>query len=487
MRWKYVLHVIGALVACVGLTMVFPLAWAFYYHDGTAGPISLSMSITVIAGVLTFFLFRDPEASRSQSVMTHREGMAIVALGWFAAGAFGGLPFYLGGTFESVVDCVFESLSGFTTTGSSVLSDIEAVPRGILFWRSLTHWLGGMGIIVLSLAILPFLGVGGMQLYKAEVPGPVPDKLKPRIKDTAMTLWKVYVLFSAIETLLLLIGGMDLFDALCHTFGTMATGGFSTMNTSVAAFHSAYIDWVITIFMLIAGVNFTLHYMLLKWRPSAMFKDPEFRVFSVLVLVAVVVITLFVYFGGNYDTVSDAVRYTSFQVASIVTTTGFATADYELWPPITQGILLVFMFIGGCAGSTGGGMKVMRVMLLAKHSYKELFRLIHPRSVSRIKMGNTVVQDDVISGVWGFFMLWVGLLVIAAFIVAGTGVDVVTSFAASLACIGNIGPGIGGVGPTDNFAWMPDTAKWVLTFCMVLGRLEIYTVIILFVPEFWRK
>lgn len=487
MRWKYVLHVIGALVACVGLTMVFPLAWAFYYNDGTASPIALSMLITVTLGVVVFFVFRDPEASKSQSVMTHREGMAIVALGWFAAGAFGGLPFYLAGTFETVVDCVFESLSGFTTTGSSVLNDIEAVPRSILFWRSLTHWLGGMGIIVLSLAILPFLGVGGMQLYKAEVPGPVPDKLKPRIKDTAMTLWKVYLLLSVIETVLLLFGGMDLFNALCHTFGTMATGGFSTMNTSIAAFNSAYIDYVITIFMLIAGINFTLHYMLLKRRPSVIWKDPEFRVFAALVLTAVIVITIAVYAGGNYDTMADAVRYTSFQVASILTTTGYATADYELWPGLTQGILLFFMFVGGCAGSTGGGMKVMRIMLLVKHSYRELFRLIHPRSVSRVKMGTTVVQDDVMSGVWGFFILWIGLFVLAAFVVAGTGVDVVTSFAASLACIGNIGPGIGGVGPTDNFAWLPDTAKWMLTFCMVLGRLEIYTVIILFVPEFWRK
>lgn len=487
MRWKYVLHIIGALIACVGLTMVLPLIWAFYYNDGTATPLASSMGITIVTGVLMFFVFRDPEASRSQSIMTHREGMAIVALGWFAAGAFGGLPFYLSGTFETVVDCVFESLSGFSTTGSSVLANIEAVPRSILFWRSLTHWLGGMGIIVLSLAILPFLGVGGMQLYKAEVPGPVPDKLKPRIKDTAMTLWKVYVMFSALETLLLMLGGMDFFNALCHTFGTMATGGFSTMNTSVAAFDSAYIDYVITIFMLIAGVNFTLHYMMLKWRPSVMWKDPEFRVFVGLVVISTIIITIAVYLGGNYDNMADAVRYTSFQVASILTTTGFATADYELWPGVAQAILLFFMFIGGCAGSTGGGMKVMRIMLLVKHSYKELFRLIHPRSVSRVKMGNTVVQDDVISGVVGFFILWIGLFAIAAFIVAGTGVDVVTSFAASLACIGNIGPGIGGVGPTDNFAWLPDTAKWVLTFCMVLGRLEIYTVIILFVPEFWRK
>ena len=486
MRWKYVLCIIGALVACVGMTMIFPLAWGLYYHDGSAHPLALSMIITILTGGLMFIVFRDAESSKS-SVITHREGMAIVALGWFAAGFAGGLPFYVGGVFESVVDCVFESLSGFSTTGSSVLTNIEAVPRGLLFWRSLTHWLGGMGIIVLSLAILPFLGIGGMQLYKAEVPGPTPDKLKPRIKDTAMTLWKVYLLFSAVETVLLLIGGMDLFDALCHTFGTMATGGFSTRNASVAAFDSAYIDYVITVFMLIAGVNFSLHYLLLKGRPSAMFKDPEFRVFALMITAFAIVITIAVYAGGNYDTVADSVRYTSFQVASILTTTGFATADYELWPGVTQAILLFCMFVGGCAGSTGGGMKVMRITLLCKQSYQELFHLIHPRSVSHVKMGKTVVKDDVLSGVWGFFILWIGLFVLAAFVVAATGVDVVTSFAASLACIGNIGPGIGGVGPTDNFAWLPDTAKWVLTFCMVLGRLEIYTVIILFVPEFWRK
>lgn len=485
MRWKYVLHIIGALIACVGITMIFPLGWGIYYSDGTALPLLYSMAITLASGGLLFFLFHDPAASKA--AMSHREGMAIVALGWFVAGAFGGLPFYIAGTFETVVDCVFESLSGFSTTGSSVLVNIEAVPRGILFWRSLTHWLGGMGIIVLSLAILPFLGIGGMQLYKAEVPGPAPDKLKPRIKDTAVTLWKVYLVFSAIETVLLMFGGMDFFDALCHTFGTMATGGFSTKNTSVAAYNSAYIDYVITIFMLIAGVNFSLHYLLLKWRPSAMWKDPEFRVFVGMVTAFTVIITIAVYASGNYDNVADSVRYTSFQVASILTTTGFATADYELWPGLTQAILLFCMFVGGCAGSTGGGMKVMRIMVLLKQSYKELFRLIHPRSVSHVKMGKIVVPDDVISGVWGFFILWLGLFVLAAFIVAGTGVDVVTSFAASLACIGNIGPGIGGVGPTENFAWLPDTAKWVLTFCMVLGRLEIYTVLILFVPEFWRK
>lgn len=483
MRWQYVLHVIGALSVCIGLTMLWPLLWAFWYDDAGIIPLAVSATITVVTGLAFFFGFK----RQKTSVVSHREGMAIVALGWLVAGIFGGLPFLFADTFPTFIDCVFESLSGFTTTGSSVLTDIEAVPKSILFWRSLTHWLGGMGIIVLSLAILPFLGVGGMQLYKAEVPGPVPDKLKPRIKDTAMVLWKVYLLFSILETILLLFGGMDLFDALCHTFGTMATGGFSTRNTSVAAFDSAYIDYVITIFMVIAGVNFSLHYLLLKGRPSVLIKDPEFRVFIVLFFVFTVILAVSVYLAGNYDSPEDAVRFTSFQVASILTTTGFATADYELWPGICQGILLFCMFIGGCAGSTGGGMKVMRIMLLLKQSYQELFRLIHPRAVSKVKLGRTVVADDVMRGVWGFFVLWLGLFVLGGFIVAATGVDVVSSFAASLACIGNIGPGIGSVGPTDNFAHLPQVAKATLTLCMVLGRLEIYTVIILFVPEFWRK
>ncbi len=482
MRWSFVLHVIGVLVGCIGLTMLFPLAFSIYYADAGIMPLALSMIITISAGLVLALIFRD----KGSHAISHREGMAIVALGWAAAGLFGALPFYLGGVFESVTDCVFESISGFSTTGSSVLMDIEAVPKGLLFWRSFTHWLGGMGIIVLSLAILPFLGVGGMQLYKAEVPGPSPDKLRPRIKDTALLLWKVYLLFSAAETVLLMFGGMDLFDALCHTFGTMATGGFSTKNTSVAHFDSAYIDYVITIFMLIAGINFSLHFLAITGKFSQAFKDPEFRVFCSLFLGFTFIMGVSV-MGSNYDNPADAVRFTSFQVASILTTTGFATADYELWPALCQGLLLFCMFVGGCAGSTGGGMKVMRIMLLLKHSYRELFRIIHPRSVYRVKMGKKVVETDVLNGVWGFFVLWIGLFVICAFVVAATGVDVVTAFASSLACIGNIGPGIGGVGPTDNYAHLPATAKWVLTFCMLLGRLEIYTVIILFVPEFWRK
>lgn len=484
MRWKIVLHIIGALTLCVGLTMLLPLAFSLYYQDAGIMPLLKSFGFTCISGLAMFLIFMDREGNRG---LSHREGMAIVALGWVFAGFFGSLPFYFGDVFTNYVDCFFESLSGFTTTGASVMMDIEKNAKGILFWRSLTHWLGGMGIIVLSLAILPFLGVGGMQLYKAEVPGPVPDKLKPRIKDTAMVLWKVYLLFSAIEAVLLMLGGMDLFDSLCHTFGTLATGGFSTKNSSVAYFQSAYIDYVITFFMLVAAVNFSLHYQMIKGRPLLLWKDPEFRFFGVITLVIMAIITVSVYSTTNYESIEESFRYTSFQVASIISTTGYATADYEIWPAVAQGLLLFCMFLGGCAGSTSGGMKHLRIMLLLKQAYQEVFRIIHPRSVNRVKLGKTVVKPETMNDILGFFVLWLALFVICGLVVSATGVDVVSSFAASLACIGNIGPGIGSVGPTENYAHIPELGKWALIFCMLLGRLEIYTVIVLCVPEFWRK
>lgn len=484
MRWKVVLHIIGALILCVGITMLMPLAFSLYYQDSGIIPLIESILISCLFGVGLFFVFRSRNGNQG---LSHREGMAIVALGWIAAGFFGSLPFYLGEVFPHPVDCFFESLSGFTTTGSSVMTDIESVAKGLLFWRSLTHWLGGMGIIVLSLAILPFLGVGGMQLYKAEVPGPVPDKLKPRIKDTAMVLWKVYLLFSAIEAVLLMFGGMDFFDSLCHTFGTLATGGFSTKNNSVAYFNSAYIDYVITFFMIVAGINFSLHYQMLKGRPLLLWRDPEFKFFATVTLLITIIVAISVYSSHAYDTVTDTIRYTSFQVASIMSTTGFATADYELWPALAQGLLLFCMFLGGCAGSTSGGMKHLRIMLLLKQSYQEVFRIIHPRSVNRVKLGKTVVKPETMNDILGFAVLWVGLFVICGLVVAATGVDVVSSFSASLACLGNIGPGIGSVGPAKNFAHIPDVGKWALIFNMLLGRLEIYTVIVLCVPEFWRK
>jgi trk system potassium uptake protein TrkH len=482
MRWRYTLYVVGVIIAATGASMLFALAFALYYDDGGVLPLLKSVAAAFIVGGGMILVFRE----KGSRTMTHREGMAIVTLGWLGAGIVGAVPFYLGGVFESFTDCVFESVSGFTTTGASVLPNIEAQSKGLLMWRSLTHWLGGMGIIVLALAILPFLGVGGMQLYKSEVPGPTPDKLKPRIKDTAMLLWQVYVLLSAAEVVLLMFGGLNLYEALCHTFGTMATGGFSTKNNSIAFYDSGYIHTVITVFMLMAGANFSLHYHLLRGRPQAFWKDPEFR-FYIGVFVVFTAVSVASVLGVNYETLGEAIRYCSFQVASILTTTGYVTADYEQWTPLPQCLLLLLMFLGGSAGSTGGGMKCMRLLLLMKHAHRELFRLVHPRAVTQVKLGGKTVPTEIMSSIWGFFLLYLGLFIVSTFIMASMGVDVVTSFASVAACIGNIGPGLGAVGPADNYAHIPLLGKWLLIFCMLLGRLEIYTVIILFVPEFWRK
>jgi trk system potassium uptake protein TrkH len=462
--------------------MIFPLIVGIIYRDQSVVPLLKSMAITVVAGLILYLIFREAKAA----VVSQREGMAIVAVGWTAVGLFGAIPFYLGDGSFTFTDAFFESVSGFTTTGASVLTNIEAVSKGLLFWRSFIQWLGGMGIIVLSLAILPFLGVGGMQLYKAEVPSPVPDKLKPRIRDTAMILWKVYALISLAQVILLMLGGMDLYDALCHTFTTMPTGGFSTKNASIAHYDSVYFDCVFIFFMLMAGINFSLHYQMLRGKPLAFWRDSECRFFWGAVVLLTLAVSLNV-FGSVYKSIGEALRYGAFQVVSIVTTTGYATADYELWPAMSRLILLLCMFLGASAGSTGGGMKCLRIMLCFKYCYKELFVLIHPRAVSHIKIGGKTVPDDVMRSVLGFMALYVGLFALCAVLLAGMGVDFITSFGAVAATIGNIGPGFAMVGPVENYAMIPTLGKWLLIWCMLLGRLEIYTVIILMVPEFWRK
>lgn len=482
MRWRFILKILGILTFFFGMAMIFPLLVGLYYEDGSLIPMGISMSVTVAAGSFLYLLFSKAEAE----FISQREGMAIVALGWTGVGLFGAIPFYLGEINIGITDAVFESVSGFTTTGASILPNIEAVSKGLLFWRSFIQWLGGMGIIVLSVAILPFLGVGGMQLYKAEVPTPVPDKLKPRIRDTAIILWRVYALISLVEVILLVLGGMNIYDALCHTFATMPTGGFSTKNASVAHYNSVYFDCVFIIFMLIAGINFSLHYQMIRGKPLALWRDSECRFFLGAVAVMTCAVSLDV-FRTVYDTLADALRYGAFQVVSIVTTTGYATADYEKWPAMSQLILLVCMFLGASAGSTGGGMKCLRIMLCLKYCYRELFSLIHPHAVTRIKIGGKPVPDEVMRSVLGFLALYVGLFALASVLLAGLGVDFTTSFAAVAASIGNIGPGFGAVGPVENFAGIPVAGKWLLVWCMLLGRLEIFTVIILLVPEFWRK
>ena len=482
MRWRYILKIVGILSLFFGLTMILPMLVGIYYGDKSTLPLVKAMVITILSGSLMAIVFRSPRTE----YISQREGMAIVAMGWAAVGFFGALPFYFSEYFLTFTDAFFESVSGFTTTGASILVDIESVSKGMLLWRSFIQWLGGMGIIVLSIAILPFLGVGGMQLYKAEVPSPVPDKLKPRIRDTAMALWKVYALLTVGEVVLLALGGMSLFDALCHTFTTLPTGGFSTKNTSVAHFNSAYIDWVIIFFMITAGINFSLHYQLLRGKPLAMWRDSECRFFISAVGILTLLVSFNIY-GKGYHEIGRTLRDGAFQVVSILTTTGFATADYETWPALSQIILLLCMFLGASAGSTGGGMKCLRVMLYFKYCYKELFSLIHPHAVRHVKIGGKAIPTDVVRSVLGFLGLYMGLFALCTLLLAALGVDFITSFAAVAASIGNIGPGFGSVGPVENYANIPVLGKWLLSWCMLLGRLEIYTVIIFIVPEFWRK
>jgi trk system potassium uptake protein TrkH len=482
MRWRYILNIVGVLNFFFGLTMVFPLLCGLLYKESSVNALLESMAIAVGSGALLHLFFKSAKAE----VIAQREGMAIVTFAWTAIGLTGALPFYLGIEGCRFVDALFESVSGVTTTGASIFTDVASLPKGLLFWRSFIQWLGGMGIIVLSVAILPFLGVGGMQLYKAEVPSPVPDKLKPRIRDTALILWKVYALLSLAQVVLLLTGGLNLFDALCHAFTTMPTGGFSTRNASVAHYDSLYIDTVVIVFMLLAGVNFALHYQMIRGRPLAFWRDAECRFFLGMVLVLVLLVSADVY-AAVYHSVGRALRYGAFQVVSIVTTTGYATADYEKWPAFSQLLLLLCMFIGASAGSTGGGMKCLRVMLSVKFCYKELFSLIHPRAVTHVKVAGKPVPDDVIRSVLGFMLLYMGLFVLHAVLLAGLGVDFMTAVGAVAATIGNIGPGFGAVGPVENYAQIPVPGKWLLILSMLLGRLEIFTVIILLVPEYWRK
>jgi len=379
MHPRIITRFVAILVLFLGISMVLPLLVSLIYDDGSTRALFFSILISSCVGLLFFLLTRGKESPS----LNHRDGIAIVTLGWIMAGLFGTLPYLFSGRIPDFTNAYFESLSGFTTTGASIVNDIEALPEGILFWRSQTQWLGGMGIIVLSLAILPFLGVGGMQLYKAEIPSPVVDKLKPRISETAKTLWKVYLLLTVLQILLLVVGGMSFFDSVCHAFCTMPTGGFSTWNGSIAHFSSAYIDVIIILFMLFAGINFSLHYKLIKGDFTIFGKDPECRVFLLLVAALTLMVMLNIY-GSIYSTLSGALRYAAFQVSSIITTTGFVTADYDTWPSLSKHILVFCMFLGAMAGSTGGGIKIMRVMLLVRHGYQEIFRLIHPHAVTTV-------------------------------------------------------------------------------------------------------
>ena len=497
---KAVFGTIGVLVFFLGIALLLPIPVGLYYGEADWLPfLAVAVFCMVLGGASWKYL------RRNASELQIREGFAIVAFAWIALSLFGSIPFIATGTLSSFTDAFFETMSGFTTTGATILGGagnpaIEDVSNTVLFWRSLTQWIGGMGIIVLTLAILPLLGVGGMQLYKAEVPGPSADKLTPRVQETAKRLWMIYVGITFIEVLALL-PAMNLFDSLNHAFATMATGGFSIRNESVGAYGSAYVEWVITLFMVLAGTNFAMHYRLLRGKTITVFKDTEFRVYIGILSIAALLITLAlwqparvfipVYGPGvdfiGYESFLDALRLGAFQAASIITTTGFATTDYLLWPPLAVGIIFLCFYIGGMGGSTSGGVKVIRHVLLFKNSFKEVHQLIHPHAVMHIRLGNRVVSQEVMRNVLSFMVLYLGLVGLGTFAMAAMGLDIPSAFGAALSSVGNVGPAFGDLGPADNYASISSIGKWTLSFLMLAGRLEIFTLVILFLPAFWRR
>lgn len=478
----------GMLLTPVPFSLGYPRPDA--WHDGALWAFLVASLITLTTGLLIF------RRVRFEGEMTYREGFAIVTLGWVGFAAFGALPYLLADVTGIVhpADAFFESMSGFSTTGATVITQIERQPPSILFWRALTQWLGGMGIIVLSLAILPFLGVGGMQLFEAEAPGPQKDRLSPRIQDTAKVLWGVYVLITLAEVGLLWLGGMSLFESLCHALTTMATGGFSTRDASVAAYGS-YTHVVISVFMLVAGVNFSLHYFALRGNLRRYWQSDEFRFYIGLIAAATVLITFSTALAPELPgNVLIKLRDAAFQTISMMTTTGYATADFERWPALAQYILVGLMFVGGCAGSTGGSIKVVRLLLLIKHAFLQLSLLIHPREVRSLKLDHKPVSREVIQSVLGFFALFIALFLLASLVMAAIlpptadgQADLVTAGTAVIAALGNVGPGLGSVGPTETYTHVPAVGKIVLAVCMLVGRLEVFTVLVLFFPSFWRK
>ncbi len=483
MRLKPILTVLGFLVFAVGLAMLTAYPVSLYYEGTDASPILLASICTIACGLLLWFLFRNREADE----LRVREGFAIVTFGWIIVPLFGSLPYLFSGAIPSFTDAYYETVSGFTTTGASILTDVEALPNGLLYWRMLTHWLGGMGIIVLSLAILPLLGIGGMQLFKAEVAGPTKDKLTPRVAETAQLLWGVYVLITVAQVVLLVLGDMPLFDSVCHAFATISTGGFSTKNASIAYYNSVYIDCVVMFFMFVGGTNFALHFGALKGRVADYFRDAELKFFLITLGVAIIIVTAVIgesSFAGDYF---KALRYAAFNIISVMTCTGFATADFAVWAPLAQVVLLFLMFPGACAGSTGGGMKNIRVLLLLKTAANELKKIAHPKVVVNVRYGGKAVDSEILFTIAGFIILYLITFATCTVILTATGLDIVTSMSAVASAMANVGPGLGTVGPVANFAHLSDLAKWILNICMLVGRLEIYTVFVLFSATFWKR
>ena len=488
MNKKTILNILGAQIGLLSIALLIPAFISLGYQENDFRGFLLSAGIAFIVGMPLWYF------TRKSKTLSTKDGFLIVTAAWIITAIIGALPFYFSGAIPNVTDAFFESMSGVTTTGATILgvnvyphlpNGIESLPHGILFWRSFIQWIGGMGIIVFTIAILPLLGIGGVQMFKAEVPGPVSDKLRPRVKETAKILWLVYVGFTVLEALLLGLGGMTWFDAICHAFTTMPTGGFSTMNASIAGWSSSAIHYIIIFFMLMAGINFSLHFKAMSGNVKSYFRDYEFKIYIGIILLVTFGIFIIVSLSeGGFSHIK--FRDSLFQTVSIITTTGYGTYDYELWSYFIQFTLLGLMFLGAMGGSTGGGIKLIRVFLIIKHGLMETRRLLHARAIIPIRIGNRYIDESIIRNTLGFFLFYMAIFALTAAALTAMGIDITSAIGAAASAVGNIGPALGTFGPTDNYAFLPDIGKWILSFAMLLGRLEIFTVLILFSRTYWR-
>lgn len=479
-----ILRVISLVCFVVSLFMLPSMCISLI--DGTDDASAFFLSTVTGIVLSTGVLFTVSRKDRDNS-MGIREGVMITVFSWLSASFLGALPYKLSGRFAGYTDAFFETMSGFTTTGATILPEIETLPRGILLWRSVTHWLGGMGIIVLSLAVLPFLGVSGMEMYKAEVPGVTAGKLTPRLHDTALYLWGMYILLTVVEAVLLMLGGMSIFDAVCHSFSTIATGGFSTKNASIAYFDSAYIQWVITVFMFLSGVNFSLYFLIPSGKLGEILADEELRGYCVIIVTAVLGIMLSLYRAGMFEDFGRMLRHTVFTVVSVITTTGFIVEDFDYWPDFSRFIILMIMFIGASGGSTGGGFKVSRIIIIFRNMTAEINKLLHPRAIIYPRLNGKIIPSSTLNSSTAFLTLYIMLLIGGTLISAAFGLDFMSAVSGTLTCISNVGPGFNRLGSVEHFGFLPDAVKWVYSFCMLAGRLELFAVFLVLTPKTYRR
>jgi trk system potassium uptake protein len=480
-NFRIIIKILGILLIIESFFLLVSALVSLSYGEDAFYSLLMTVFITLSIGGIAWL-----RTIKAPTNIKKREGYLIVSLVWVVFSAFGALPFVIDGSIPSYTDAFFETISGFTTTGASILNDIESVPKGLLFWRSLTQWMGGMGMILMSLAILPILGIGGMELFIAEVPGISADKIHPRVSATAKRLWGIYIIFTSLQVFLLMLGGMSLFDAVNHAFTTMSTGGYSIYQDSLMS-SSAYIQYVLIFFMIMGGTNFTLVYFALKFRFRKIFSDEEFKTYLSLIAIFTLLVTMVILFHIKSYSIEEAFRHALFQVVSIMTTTGFVSADYLSWGFVGIALIFTLMFIGGSAGSTGGGIKVVRVMLLLKNSYLEFKRLLHPNAIIPVRLNHKAVDRNIISNVLAFAIFYLMIFSLSSLIMSTLGIDMDSAMGSVISCLGNIGPGIGTVGPVYNFSHIPDAGKWILSFLMLLGRLELFTIMIIFTPVFWKR